>query len=193
MFAVFDRFSLPDLAQLSKRTVIGALVIGVVGLVFCLVLGAALAGVGLCIGLGLGISNFRMIHSSVAKVGARMDENKRRPLVFNTMGRLAVVSVIALGLTFISFDLGLGVMGGLALFQFLLLLNVTRSMLRPVDGTVAVIDADSHDISHDISHDVSGGVDSNGSGSHGTVTGDALSPLAKPGSGSTHADGEGWR
>ncbi|MCL4445685.1 MAG: hypothetical protein M1134_02245 [Actinobacteria bacterium] len=189
MFAVFDRFSLPDLAQLSKRTVIGALVIGVVGLVFCLVLGAALAGVGLCIGLGLGISNFRMIHSSVAKVGARMDENKRRPLVFNTMGRLAVVSVIALGLTFISFDLGLGVMGGLALFQFLLLLNVTRSMLRPVDGTVAVIDADSHDISHDIS----GGVDSNGSGSHGTVTGDALSPLAKPGSGSTHADGEGWR
>lgn len=146
MFALFDRFSLPDLAQLSKRTVIGALVIGVVGFLFCLVIGALLAGVGLCIGLGLGISNFRMIHSSVAKVGARVEENKRRPLVLNTMGRLAVVSVIALGLTFISFDLGLGVMGGLALFQFLLLANVTRSMLRPVVDSAGVIDADSYEI-----------------------------------------------
>jgi hypothetical protein len=37
---------------------------------------------------------------------------------------------LALGLLFLSFDLGLGVMVGLAAFQFLLLLNVARSMFK---------------------------------------------------------------
>ena len=127
---MFDKFSLPDVAAVSRRTVIAALVVGVVGLIACLLLNAALVGLGLCIGLGLGIVNFRMIQKSVVKVGEREDENKRRPLAFNTMGRLAVITVVALGLLFVSFDLGLGLMAGLALFQGLLLVNVARSMFK---------------------------------------------------------------
>jgi len=126
---MFANFSLPDVATVSRRTVIGALVIGVLGLLACLFLDAALVGLGLCLGLGLGIFNFRLIQRSVVKVGEREEVNRRRPLALNTMGRLAVISVIALGLLFVSFDLGFGLLGGLALFQALLLVNVARSML----------------------------------------------------------------
>jgi hypothetical protein len=143
---MFDKFSLPDLARVSRRTVLGALIFGLLGLVVTIVLNAPLVGLGLCTGLALGLVNFRMVQRSVAKVGARADENHRRPLAFNTLGRLAVVSVIALGLLFVSFDLGLGVMGGLAAFEFLLLLNVARSMMRMGGGLLAVTEGDVVDV-----------------------------------------------
>jgi hypothetical protein len=144
---MFDKFSLPDLARVSRRTVLGALVVGLIGLVISIVLDAPLVGLGLCLGLALGILNFRMVQRAVAKVGARADENRRRPLALNTLARLGLVSVIALGLLFVSFELGLGVMGGLAAFEFLLLLNVARSMMRMggsllgADGDVIDVDA----------------------------------------------------
>jgi hypothetical protein len=142
---MFDKFSLPDVAAVSRRTVFSALTVGVVGLVACVLLGAALIGVGACIGIGLGISNFRLIQKSVAKVGRRADPNHRRPLALNTVGRLAVISAVVLGLLFLSFDLGAGVLGGLAVFQALLLLNVLRSMLKMgavAGGLSGVVDVD---------------------------------------------------
>lgn len=143
---MFDKFSLPDVAAVSRRTVFSALGVGLLGLVVCVVLGAALVGVGACIGIGLGISNFRLIQKSVAKVGRRADPNHRRPLALNTVGRLAVISAVVLGLLFLSFDLGAGVLGGLAVFQALLLVNVLRSMLAMgaggPDGGAGIIDVD---------------------------------------------------
>lgn len=134
---MFDRFSLPDLARVSRRTMVTALVVGVVGLAVCLYVNEPWGGLGLCIGLALGISNFRMVQRSVVKVGVRMPSNKRRPLAMNTMARMAFVTVIALGLVFVLPPLGFGVLGGLALFQFVLLANVTRSMLAMAPGTGA--------------------------------------------------------
>jgi O-antigen/teichoic acid export membrane protein len=134
--SMFANFALPDLARVSRRTMLSALVIGVVGLVACLALNAALTGLGLCIGLGLGIFNFRLIQRSVVKVGLSENENHRRPLATNTVIRLGIISVIALGLLFLSFDLGLGVMAGLALFQLVLLGNVARSMFKMGHGGV---------------------------------------------------------
>jgi hypothetical protein len=141
---VFDKFSLPDLARVSRRTVLGALALGVVGLLVTILLNAALVGLGLCVGLALGLLNFRMVQRAVAKVGASGEENRRRPLAFNTLARLAFVSAIALGLLFASFELGLGVMGGLAAFEFVLLANVARSMMKmggPLLGAGGVMDA----------------------------------------------------
>jgi hypothetical protein len=128
--SVLARFSLPDVDAVSRRTVFGALVVGVVGLGACAALGDALIGLGFCIGISLGIFNFRMVQRSVAKVSEREAANHRRPLALNTLGRLAVVSAIALGLLFIRFDLGFGVLAGLAVFQFLLLVSVARSMYK---------------------------------------------------------------
>ncbi len=131
---LFERFSLPDLARVSRRTMLAALVAGVVGLVALAFFNQPWAGLGLCVGLALGISNFRMVQRSVVKVGERMPSNKRRPLAINTMGRMAVITAIALGLLFLLPPFGFGLLGGLALFQFLLLGNVTRSMLQMGSG-----------------------------------------------------------
>ncbi len=133
---MFANFALPDLLRVSRRTVMSAVIFGIIGMVVCLLLNAPLTALGLAIGLGLGIVNFRLIQRSVAKQGARPDESHRRPLAANTTMRLAAISVVALGLLFLSFALGLGVMAGLAAFQLLLLINVARSMFKMGHGGV---------------------------------------------------------
>ena len=142
---MFARFSLPDIPSVSRRTVTAALIIGVAALVGCISFGKPLIGVGACIGLALGTLNFRLVGSSVVKVGEREDENKRRPLALNTMARLGVISVITIGLLLVSFQLGFGILVGLAVFQLVLLLNVARSMMKFGPAAVAagdVLDAD---------------------------------------------------
>ena len=127
---MFARFSLPDIPAVSRRTVTAALIIGVAALVGCISFGKPMIGVGACIGLALGTLNFRLVGASVIKVGKREDENKRRPLALNTVGRLGVISVITIGLLLLSFQLGFGVLCGLAVFQLVLLANVARSMMK---------------------------------------------------------------
>jgi hypothetical protein len=125
---VFERFSLPDVARVGRRTMVSALVVAVLVLALALVLDAPLVGLGAVIGIGLGVLNFRMITASVVRVGRQPGSNKRRPLAMNTFTRLGAISVVTLGLLFLSFQLGFGVLGGLALFQVLLLVNTARAM-----------------------------------------------------------------
>ncbi len=146
MFDAFDRFSLPDVAVVSRRTVIGALVAGVIGIVALLFASMPWAAVGLGMGLGLGLLNFRLIMRSVVRVGERAGEHTRRPLALNTLGRMGLLTVIALGMLFIEPQLGFGLLGGLALFQLLLLVNVTRAMLRPAGGPAGAIDAEAEEL-----------------------------------------------
>jgi hypothetical protein len=128
---VFSQVSLPEVARISKRTVFGSLAVGLLGLVLCVVLRATLVGLGLCVGIALGITNFRMVQRSVARAGRRHGP-RRRPLAMNTVSRLAVITGAALGLLFVSFDLGFGLLAGLAAFQFLLVFGVLRSLLKGV-------------------------------------------------------------
>lgn len=127
---MFERFQLPDVAKVARRTMLSALIAGVLGLVVLLLFSQTWAALGFCIGICLGIGNFRLIVRSVLKVGRRAEGNKRRPLAMNTLGRLMVMTVIALVLAWVKAPLGLGMIAGLAVFQFLLLANVTRSMLK---------------------------------------------------------------
>ncbi len=139
---MFAHFSLPSLPDVARRTVTAALVVGVAAFVACFSFGDLLAGVGACVGIGLGILNFRMIGGSVARVSASGVANKRRPLALNTARRLAIVTVVALGLMLVSHSLGFGVIAGLAAFQVIMLANVARSMakagpMNSVDDVIA--------------------------------------------------------
>src|SRR5271167_4203921 len=117
---MFAHFELPNVPDVAKRTVAMVLVVGVAALVGCVSFDKPLLGLGACIGLGLGTLNFRMIGSSVARVSASDNENKRRPLALNTMGRLAIITVVTLGLMTVSHQLGFGILGGLAVFQMIM-------------------------------------------------------------------------
>ena len=111
-----------------------------VALVALTVVGYGLVGLGLCIGLALALGNFRLISRSTIKQASSANENKRRPLAMNTLGRLAILTVIALGLVWLSHLVGLGTIVGLAIFQFMLLGNVMVLMVRA--GRVAAIPGD---------------------------------------------------
>lgn len=134
---MFEHFSLPDVVSVSRRTMLGALLLGVVGLVVLLLLSQPWAALGFCVGLAIGMSNFRLVQRSVVRVGERMGTNKRRPLAANTLLRMMVITVVALVILYVEPPLGFGLLGGLAFFQVLLLANVTRSMLKST-GTMSV-------------------------------------------------------
>lgn len=127
---MFERVSLPDISRVGRRTMISTLIVAVVAVGASLALNLPLVALGACIGLGLGVLNFRMITASVIRVGKMPGDNKRRPLAMNTFTRLAFISVVTLGLLFVNFGLGFGVLGGLAVFQMLLLANVARAMFH---------------------------------------------------------------
>lgn len=130
MINAFSQFSLPQISSLGRRTALGALAIGVVALVALVLLDYPLVGLGICIGLVMALGNFRLIQFATVKATKSQREDKRRPLVLNTLGRMGVITVVALGLVFISRPLGFGVLVGLAVFQFTLLTNVVTAMLR---------------------------------------------------------------
>jgi hypothetical protein len=140
---MFAHFSLPNVPDVARRTVSTALVAGVAALVGCVAFGHLLLGIGACVGLALGTFNFRMIGNSVARVTAREVANKRRPLALNTLSRMGIITVVTIGLLFVSASLGFGVLGGLAVFQLILLINVARSMAKagPMTSVDDVINA----------------------------------------------------
>ena len=109
---------------------VAALGLGIVAVVVLLFFDQPWAAVGLCVGVGLGMANFRLVVRSVLRVGKRQGTNTRRPLAMNTLGRLMAITVVALVLAWMLTPLGLGLLGGVALFQFVLLAGVTRSMLK---------------------------------------------------------------
>jgi hypothetical protein len=133
---MFEYFSPRDLVRVSRHTMVSALIVGIVGLVGALALGAPWVGLGIAVGVGIGIGNFRLIVKSVVKVGAQEGTNHRRPLAANTLTRLGAITVIALGLCFLEMPLGLGVLAGLGIFQVVLLANMARSMFKLGTGGV---------------------------------------------------------
>jgi hypothetical protein len=130
MVNLFSSFSLPQISTVARRTALVACAVGSVALVIGVVAGYPLVGLGVCLGLSMALVNFRLISRATLKAAASPEENKRRPLAFNTLGRLGVISVIALGITFFVQPLGFGTLIGLAVFQFTLLGNVVVAMLR---------------------------------------------------------------
>jgi len=128
--ALFEHLSLPEMGQLVRRVALSALALGVVALGVGIAAGHALAGLGACIGLGLGLVNLRLVSASVARVTASAPSHPKRVLASRSLVRLAVSTAIVIGLAFASLQLGFATAGGLAVFYLLLALLLIRSLLR---------------------------------------------------------------
>jgi hypothetical protein len=133
---LMQALSLPQISRAARRTALSAVGVGIVALAALLLTGYGLAGLGVCLGLALALANFRFTGIAAAKAVRAERESNRRPLALNTLARLSVVTVIAVGLLLLDEQLGFGVLIGLAVFQFILLLNMAISMLR--DGGLGV-------------------------------------------------------
>ncbi len=128
--AVLEQLDLPEISRMLRRTVFAALGVGVVALVVLSIVGWPLAGLGACIGLGLGLANIRLVMSTASRLNASGATQVKRPMAANALMRLAATTFIAIIFVVIDLPLGMGVVGGIAVFYFLFVLSLIATLLR---------------------------------------------------------------
>ncbi len=129
MLENIEHLEAPVLQRLLRRTVLMTLVTGGIAIVISLLVAPPFAAVGIALGLGVAILNLRFLDAGVAKVegtGEGSGKVIKRMLRTKTATRLAVITVIAIGLLLIDAPLGVGMIVGLVIFQVLFVANVAR-------------------------------------------------------------------
>ncbi len=106
-----------------RRPVIISVIVGVVGLVACVLLGHPVMGILGVIGLGLGLFNGRMLQRATVKAISG-DNPTKRAMIGSSAQRLMTITLIALALGFFVRPDGLGVFVGLAVYQ---LINIAHT------------------------------------------------------------------
>jgi len=112
-----------------RRPFLMAAAMGVLALVASGLLGHILMGVLGCVGLGLGLLNTRLVQRSVSK--ATITENPSKgALAVSALGRLAIITAIALVPGFLLRPDGIGIFLGLAVFQLIVIASTSASAVK---------------------------------------------------------------
>lgn len=112
-----------------RRLAIAAAGTGVVGVVLCSLIGHPMAGVYGIVGLALGVLNAYLLRRAAGMYATVADPQKSR-FAAGALGRLTLISTIALTIAWFTLPDGLGVLGGLAVFQLLLVVMALIPLLR---------------------------------------------------------------
>lgn len=104
-----------------RLAVIASSAIGVAGLVVLALTGHPLMGLFLCIGLGLGALNSRMVQRSVVNFGDSAAPNKKARFTRSVLSRLGLITLVAVVALLLIRPDGFGVIVGVGLFQLLML------------------------------------------------------------------------
>jgi hypothetical protein len=132
---VLGQFTLPELGRVLKRTVFAAIGVGAVALIVSGVLGYIVFGLGVCLGLGLGIVNIRLVVQQTARVSASQTPHRIRALASVTTFRIGAMTAVIVLLVLLAQQLGFGTLGGVAVFYFIFLGNLVIPLLK--NGFVA--------------------------------------------------------
>jgi len=123
----------PHAAANLRRCVIVSVPLGVVAVGLLTLIGHPLAGVLVCVGLALGAVNTYLVQRSVVKYAgaarAGATDGKRR-FGGGVLARLVIVSAVALSICLSLLPDGIGVLGGLAAFQVLMLAAASVPLIR---------------------------------------------------------------
>jgi hypothetical protein len=120
-------------ANLRRSAIVG----GALGLVAIIVLtfqGHPLMGVFGFLGIGLGALNNRMLQQSVIRYATSPEIGKKQ-FRRGVMGRLGIITLLAIALGFFIRPDGLGVFVGLAVFQVLMLIGAAVPVFRSLRPT----------------------------------------------------------
>jgi len=127
--ALFELFDLPELTRMLRRTIYASIAVGIAALVVLTVIGRPVMGIGACIGLALGFVNIRLVTRTVSKLGASQSPKIRGPMATQSLARIGVTTAVIVLLAVIVPQLGIGALGGIAVFYFVFLASVMRSLL----------------------------------------------------------------
>ncbi len=97
-------------------------------------LGLALFG---WVGLALGLLNIWLVHRSAARFAASEDPRKKRRSAGGVLGRLAVISLVAVAIAWLVRPEGLGVLMGLVTFQFVMIITTLVPLVKELRQTGA--------------------------------------------------------
>jgi hypothetical protein len=117
------------LQKLLRRTVLMSLVVGGIAIIVALAVSPPLSALGILMGLGLASINLRFLDAGVAKVestGEGSGKVIRRMLRTKTAWRLALITLVVVGLMVLYAPLGVGMVVGLVIFQALFVANAAR-------------------------------------------------------------------
>lgn len=117
-----------DAADLRRLTIVAG-GLGVAGVALSAVLGHPLAGLLGCVGLAMGLLNAVLLRRS-AGMYATMDDPQKGKFALGALGRLSLITVVALVITWLTLPDGLGVLAGLAVFQLLLVVMALIPLLK---------------------------------------------------------------
>jgi hypothetical protein len=123
-------FPLAEIERVVRRTVIAGIIAGILGGAVAVLLGQPLVAPGLAIGLALAVANHRVFQSSALRFTTPEGVVNRKPFAGSVVLRLGVCTAVAVGLLVVERPMGWGVIGGLALFQALMLVNALVALLH---------------------------------------------------------------
>jgi hypothetical protein len=126
---------LAEVAVNYRRTLIAATVLGGISLLACSLLTSYAAGLLICVGLALGAYNAHMVARGAARVAAGGRGYRRRRFVGGALGRLMMITAIALVLLVAVKPGGWGAVVGLAIFQLLLVAMAAGPLVREIRRT----------------------------------------------------------
>jgi hypothetical protein len=121
-----------SLNRVLRPTMLVSVALGAVGFVAAVLMSAPLAAVGIAVGVGLAVVNFRLLAAAVVKIPIEGTDTKlvKRILRSRSLLRLAVLTAIVIGAMLIKASLGMGLVIGLVLFQLAFVVNAGRAVLR---------------------------------------------------------------
>ncbi|HEY2273184.1 MAG TPA: ATP synthase subunit I [Jatrophihabitantaceae bacterium] len=117
-----------------RRAVIVSAVLGAVAIIVLSIAGHPLMGAFGLLGLGLGALNNRMLQRSVIRYASDEHLGKKQ-FRRGVMGRLGIVTLIAIGVGLLVRPDGLAVFVGLAVFQILMLVGAAVPVFRSLRPT----------------------------------------------------------
>jgi hypothetical protein len=121
-------FPLTEVDRVVRRTVIAGIMVGLFAAGMAVILGEPLVAPGLAIGLALAVANHRVFQSSALRFTTPEGVLNRKPFAASVALRLGACTAVALGLLVVEPPMGWGVVGALAVFQALLLLNAVVAL-----------------------------------------------------------------
>jgi hypothetical protein len=113
-----------------RRSVWLAAPVAVVAVVVSAVLGHPWVGVFVVVGLAMGAANTALVQRSVARFAVATRPNRKQRFVGGVFGRLLAVTAVALVILLLFHPDGIGVLGGLAVFQLLMVGSASLPVIK---------------------------------------------------------------
>ncbi len=126
---LFTSFPVNGVDKVLHRTIFSSAGVVIVGAIVAIVLGQPLVAPGLLLGFVMALVNHRVFQASAMRFTSEEGTVRRKPFAGSVFLRLGACTVVAVVLLVLVRPVGWGVVGGLAVFQALMLFNAVVALI----------------------------------------------------------------